>query len=135
MYNIYIYFSSFIYILLYNYVSILNFSVIELLSDSTPTIFLPISLRSGDKFRALRRYCFNTEEKQWVCDHIVSSCDDIESKIDCDIVLFCKRYQLNPSIVTSWINQYADGISFNVRVCPVDSVGINIIRGVLEIGD
>ena len=64
----------------------------------------------------------------------MSSCDDIESKIDDDIVLFCKRYQLNPSIVTSWINQYADGISFNMRVCPMDTVGINIIRGVLEIG-
>ena len=106
----------------------------ELHSFSTPTIFRPIHLRNGDKFRALQRYSFNAEEKLWVCNYIVSSCDDIETKIDGDVALFCKRYQLSPTIVRSWINQYADGISFNERVCPLDSIGINVIRELVAIG-
>ncbi len=99
-----------------------------------PSIFWPIHLRNGDKYRALQRYRFSAEEKLWVCDHIVSSCEDIESDIDGDISVFCKRYHLNPSIVIVWINQYADGVSFTQRICPIDSNGIHFISGLIARG-
>jgi hypothetical protein len=70
----------------------------------------------------------------WVCNHIVSLCDDIESNIARDVVLFSTRYNLNPSIITSWLNRYADGVSFNARICPLDNIGINILRGMVATG-
>ncbi len=66
---------------------------------TTPVIFQPISLRNGNKYRALQRYRFNIEEKLWACDHIVSSCKDIESDIDDNINRYCRRYHLRASIV------------------------------------
>ena len=71
---------------------------------TTPDIFRPIPLRNGNKYRALQRYRFNTEEKLWACDHIVSSCKDIESNIDDDVNRFSRRYHLRTSIVAEWIN-------------------------------
>ncbi len=88
----------------------------EITTTSAPSIFRPMSLKNGDKYRALQRYCFNAVEKLWVCNHIISSCEDIESNIVDDVLLFCTRYHLNPSIVTSWINRYADGVSFTERL-------------------
>ena len=99
-----------------------------------PAIFRLIPLRNGAKYRALQRYCFNIVEKMWVCNHIVSLCDDIESNIARDVVLFSTRYHLNPSIITSWLNRYADGVSFNARICPLDNIGINILRGMVATG-
>ena len=64
-------------------------------SVTVPTIFQPICLRNGYKYRALLRYCFDADEKMWVCNHIISSCEDIEISIVGDIILFCNRYRLN----------------------------------------
>lgn len=101
---------------------------------TTPDIFRPIPLRNGDKYRALQRYRFNTEEKLWACDHIVSSCKDIESNIDDDINRFSQRYHLRTSIVAEWINQYADGSAFTGHECPVDSHGMNVILEMVSRG-
>ena len=109
-------------------------STMEQHSDITPAIFRIIPLRNGAKYRALQRYRFNAEEKLWVCNRIVSSCEDIESKIDSDISIFCERYHLNPNIITAWINQYADGLSFITPNCPIDTEGVNAIRGLIAIG-
>ena len=103
-------------------------------SVETPAIFLAIPLRSGRKYRALNRHWFTALEKQWACSHILSSCEDIDVGIMSDIDSFCTRYYLSLSVVTAWMNQFADGVPFSEPICAVDAVGVQTILREVAIG-
>lgn len=102
--------------------------------EREPNIFLPINLRSGLRFRSLKRYCFSPSEKLWVCAHIVSSCQHLDKDLMTYIHYFCDKYLVKYSLVTAWINQYADGVSFSDAICPLDGDGIQAILGIVTIG-
>ena len=106
--------------------------------EEIPTIFLPLNLRSGSKFRSLKHYCFCSEEKLWVCMHLVSSCEELDRDLASDVQVFCDKYSLKYplkySLITAWINQYADGVSFSDIVCPIDGDRIQAILGIVAVG-
>jgi hypothetical protein len=101
--------------------------------DSKPFILLPISLRGGSKFRALGRHEFSSEEKLWVCEHLMNTCNDLEAELAPAISLWCTRYSVKENVLNTWMNLYAQHGTF-LSVCPVDIIGIRVIRAAVRRG-
>lgn len=92
-----------------------------------PTIFQPISLRSGNRFRSLSKHYFTKLEKEWSCLMSIGcskKCSD-----------FCDRYDIPMSIIKEWIEifeqneAFVDGYCVSMYAgCPVDAVSMSIIQ-------
>ena len=82
--------------------------------DSVPAVLWPMLLRSGSRYRSLRRYHFTQEEKIWICKNLVFFCDDLDNDLNKKIKSFGKRYDLSSKLIVSWLDIFASGAYFEV---------------------
>ena len=73
----------------------------------TPSIFLPMVLRKGSKYRKLSRYIFSVEEKEWVCHTLM--CPGVDQQRNELIEAFSLRYALCESGLRMWFQQHEYG--------------------------
>ena len=91
---------------------------------STPTVYLPLSLRGGLRLRSLREHRFSLEEKRWTCTHIVNLCDDVTTDLVTVATLFCAPYCMEYSTVVHWVLCYLNGDELTDPRCPLDRAGL-----------
>lgn len=101
--------------------------------DSEPCILHPMSLRGSSKYRALGRHEFSPEEKLWVCEYLINSCNDLETDLAPAIRSWCTRYSVRENVLNAWMRVYADHGTF-LPVCPVDTEGIRFICAAVRRG-
>ena len=78
---------------------------------SLPPIFMPILLRSGNKFRSLKQHRFTFDEKTWICQQystFLGYFQDPKSLIfTLPLEAFCLRYDISSVVVRDeWIASY-----------------------------
>jgi len=56
-------------------------------ASAVPDVFQPMVLRSGFRYRSLRRHHFTSEEKAWICEYHH----------------FCDRYDIPFWLISQWI--------------------------------
>ena len=92
-----------------------------------PTVFLPLKLRNGNKYRCLKNHVFSVVEKKWICNEFSSSrivpCysnyDDLQPKHSFYVShrrleSFSKRHHISLDGLKEWIhNFYGDGTFIN----------------------
>ena len=94
---------------------------------NAPKILSPMDLRSGFRYRSLRRYAFTSKEKEWICVALVSSCGDLEVDLVPAMRTFSACYDIPCKCILQWIKAYANGVDFGQAECPIDQIGANII--------
>ena len=76
-----------------------------LANDSAPSIFLPITLRSGTTYRHLGFHLFQSFEKHWMCSMIATT--NTSSRLrDRNLSNFCSRYSLPSIVIREWVLEY-----------------------------
>lgn len=92
-----------------------------------PSIFQPLQLRSGNRFRSLSKHYFTALEKVWICSMVAQS----EKK--CFKV--CKHYNLPVPVIKEWIDMFVRNEPFCEGYCvsiyigsPVDAIGMSLIQ-------
>ncbi len=81
-----------------------------------PRIFEPITLRRGSKYRALWRYVFSPEEKEWVC-RALSEQRGPRNTSNNRLVSFSIRYSLPEHGLQEWLDTYERGESMYASLC------------------
>lgn len=79
-------------------------------SNVTPDIFHPFTLRSGTKYRALGDHVFTIEEKIYVCQLFINNYRHFA--VEENTRNFCTRHNIRIEDVDVWINAYQNGIIF-----------------------
>ena len=98
-----------------------------------PYIFLPISLRSGTRWRSLRLYKFVLEEKKWLVEQILKrELEQPSTSITVILDEMKSRYDLNDEDLQEWVNLYSEDLISNVQsnyatVCPMGDEGIQAV--------
>ena len=72
-----------------------------------PTIFQPLQLRSGARYRSLERYAFSGEEMIWACIFLSGRFHDQQNRIQ--LSQFAERYSLDDKLLREWLNQHERG--------------------------
>lgn len=89
-------------------------------TSSVPSVLYPLLLRSGWRYRSLRRHPFSSEEKIWICKNIVDSCNDIDTDLAKDIKSFSLRYDIPSMGIVHWINECVNGGVFSTLALSLD---------------
>jgi len=92
-----------------------------------PSIFKPINLRSGNRFRSLPKHYFTKYEKEWLCSMSNGSTEKCSN--------VCVQYGLSMTIIKEWIEifeskeAFVDGFCVSMYSgCPVDAIGMSAIQ-------
>ena len=101
---------------------------------TAPTVLIPMVLRSGFRYRSLRRHHFTSEEKAWVCKYLVESCDDLDNELVASIRTFCVRYDISSRVIVQWLEAASNGEDFGAAALPLDQIGLRIVQECVDIG-
>ena len=101
-------------------------------SHNVPTVLLPISLRSGIRYRSLAQYNFLPHDKLWVCETLVNLCTNFETELLQVIQAFSKRYYMKNKTVIEWMNIYSENGDFSHPFGPIDAIGLSAITDMVN---
>ena len=88
-----------------------------------PHIFLPVTRRSGLKYRSLGHHVFSAAEKREICDYIVSRRRISGDPLSLIVAEFGERYYLECDILLNWVESFMSGGDFSPgRAAPVPVV-------------
>lgn len=103
-----------------------------------PSIFQPIELRSGSRYRSLQNHFFSIAEKLWVCKQVIGPFVCFSADLAPVIADLSDRYSIDYDAVESWINMYTSGYELSAggaaSVRPVDVIGMANIEEFLKCG-
>ena len=100
-----------------------------------PDAFIPLNLRSGLKYRNLKRHAFSAPEKTWVCEHLILGTDDLDKDLVPAIRDFCSVYNMNFKDAIFWMKLYSNECSFDAtESCLIDNKGITAIQKATKVG-
>ena len=92
-----------------------------------PTIFQPMNLRSGIRYRSLSKHFFTKLEKEWCCSMILGTTNSCNK--------FCCQYNISVDVMSEWLEIYQrnepfeDGFCISMYDgCPMDAISVAIIQ-------
>ena len=80
---------------------------------AVPSVLWPMFLRSGWRYRSLRRHNFTPKEMVWISKNLADSCDDADDDLYRKVKLFCDRYDLSSTIIIGWLTTIANDDDFD----------------------
>jgi hypothetical protein len=105
-----------------------------------PSIFHPISLRSGTKYRRLNRHAFSIDEKNWICQQFSTGCavnsiqngpSKLYTVFNRRLESFSQRHGLSLVALNEWIDLFHNGNRLEPSQCvsymkdlPLDAIGL-----------
>ena len=99
----------------------------------TPSIFMPMTLRTGTKYKALSHHCFSVPEKQWLCLHITHKKSLSDVSIRDIITEISTRHDIDSEHVMEWYRVIASGMMFSVLFLPSDQHSFLSLRPLIVI--
>ena len=81
-----------------------------------PSVLLPMLLRSGWRYRSLRKHSFTWEEKIWITKYLVDFSGDEYEDLIKKVKDFCLRYDLPYSKIVTWLNTLPDHVDFETAL-------------------
>ena len=103
-------------------------------SSMVPVVLIPMALRSGFRYRSLHRHHFTPEEKAWVCNYLVQSCEDLDNELVAAVKAFCLRYNIRSKVVVQWLEAVSNGEDFDAAALPLDQIGLRFIQESIDRG-
>ena len=84
--------------------------------NGIPTVLLPLFLRSGWRYRSLRKHSFTWEDKIWITKNLVDFSGDGNNDLESAIKAFCCRYDLSYNIIVTWLNTLPNHDGFEIAI-------------------
>lgn len=103
-------------------------------ASTVPPVLFPMILRSGVRYRSLRRHQFTSEEKAWVCKYLVDSVDDLDNEFVAAVRSFCDRYDIHSRVIVQWLDAASNGEDFDAAALPLDQVGLRLFQECIDRG-
>ena len=99
---------------------------------TVPYIFLGRSLRSGIRYRSLKKHKFSANEKYWLCNTIAPAPSGCLSpqQVGRNVSFYCNRYSLSRECVKDWLLlqsvqvQHTPGFCISDEMAAVDVTGL-----------
>jgi hypothetical protein len=82
----------------------------------------------------LRRHHFTPEEKTWICNYLIESCDDLDNELVAEIRAFGVRYEIPLRAIVQWLEAVSNAEEFDAAALPLDQIGLRLFQECIDKG-